>query len=431
MFYRETNFKETSIGKIPKDWEVKKLKDVILEAKSGFACGKRDENGIIQLRMDSIETEGWINTEAYVKVPIPKNVEEYTVRPRDIIFNNTNSVDLIGKTAIFSGEFRECVYSNHLTRIRVNFDKAIPEWILYILIRKWQLGIFRALCHRHVGQAGINKGDIYNLKIPVPQLLEQQKIAEILSTVDNAIQKVDEVIAKTERLKKGLMQELLTKGIGHKEFNNTEIGRIPKDWEIVALKEIADVKGGKRVPKGDKLVDFKTPYPYIRVIDFKNGTIIKQDIKYLPPETYEKIKKYTISSDDVYISIAGTIGLVGLIPPELNGASLTENAAKLCNLKRVKKEFLMFVLNSTTIQTQIKAFTGKGTQPKFALFRIKKLKIPLPLIPEQQKIAQILSTVDKELELERNEKAKLERIKQGLMDLLLTGKIRVKVNENG
>ena len=203
-------FKDTEIGRIPKEWDVVRLKDVLLEAKSGFACGNRDENGILQLRMDSIETEGWINTGAGVKVPIPENVENYILKPGDILFNNTNSVDLIGKTAIFKGEFPRCVYSNHLTRIRINLTEVIPEWILYLLIRKWQLGVFRTICHRHVHQAGINNRDILNLKIPLPPLSEQQKIAEVLSAVDDKIEKEKQRKEQLEKLKKGLMQDLLT-----------------------------------------------------------------------------------------------------------------------------------------------------------------------------------------------------------------------------
>ncbi len=139
LFYKETEFNKVELNgrivEIPKDWDVVKLMDVITEAKPGFACGKRDDNGIIQLRMDSIDPDGRINPNAYVRVPPPENVEEYLLKPGDILFNNTNSVDLIGKTAIFRGEFPKCVYSNHLTRIRVNPNKTIPEWILYVLIR--------------------------------------------------------------------------------------------------------------------------------------------------------------------------------------------------------------------------------------------------------------------------------------------------------
>ena len=203
-------FKDTEIGRIPKNWEVVKLEDVVSEAKPGFACGKRDENGILQLRMDNIEPEGWINVEAGVKVPIPEDVADYILKPGDILFNNTNSIDLIGKTAIFRGEFSRCVYSNHLTRIRVNQNKVIPEWVLYLLIRKWELSVFKAICHRHVHQAGINNEDLLRLKIPLPSLQEQQKITSIILTVDNKIKLERKEKVRLERIKQGLMDLLLT-----------------------------------------------------------------------------------------------------------------------------------------------------------------------------------------------------------------------------
>ncbi len=203
-------FKDTEIGKIPKEWKVVKLKDVILEIKKGFACGKRDENGILQLRMDNIDPEGWINTNAGVKVPIPKNVDDYILRPGDILFNNTNSVDLIGKTAIFRGEFRKCVYSNHITRIRVNPSIVLPEWILYTFIRKWHLGFFKAICHRHVHQAGINDNDLLNIRISLPSLDEQNEIIKILSTVDKKLKIEKKRKEKLERIKKAFMDLLLT-----------------------------------------------------------------------------------------------------------------------------------------------------------------------------------------------------------------------------
>ena len=206
--YKE--FKDTEIGRIPEDWEVVKLKDVILEAKPGFACGKRDENGILQLRMDNIETEGWINTQAGVRIPVPKNVEEYLLKPGDILFNNTNSADLIGKTAIFRGEFSRCVYSNHLTRIRVNPNKVLPEWILYIFIRNWRRGIFRAIRHQHVHQAGINKADLLNLKIPIAPLKEQRSITKMLLSVDKKLRIEMKEKKKLERIKQALMDLLLT-----------------------------------------------------------------------------------------------------------------------------------------------------------------------------------------------------------------------------
>ena len=204
------------------------------------------------------------------------------------------------------------------------------------------------------------------------------------------------------------------------DFAETSIGDFPKDWKIVALGDVARVKGGKRVPKGEKLVDFKTGFPYVRIVDFKNSTVDVSGLKYLLPETHEKIKNYTISSDDVYISIAGTIGLAGLIPPELHGANLTENAAKLCDLREVRKEFLAYLLNSESLREQITGLVGKGTQPKLALFRIESLKLPLPSSSEQGKISELLGVVDSVIGLVDEVIAKTERLKKGLMQELLT-----------
>ncbi|MDH7514186.1 MAG: restriction endonuclease subunit S, partial [Clostridiales bacterium] len=120
-----------------------------------------------------------------------------------------------------------------------------------------------------------------------------------------------------------------------------------------------------------------------------------------------------------------TIGLSGLVPAELDGANLTENAAKLCNLRKITKEFLAYTLNSRIGKKQILALIGKAQQPKLALFRIKKIKIPIPPLPEQQKIAEILGSVDKRIEALKNRKEMLEKVKKGLMEDLLTGRKRV------
>lgn len=205
-------FKDTEIGRIPKEWEVVRLKEVVLEVKPGFPCGKRDENGIIQLRMDSIDTEGWINPTAYVKVPPPKNVEKYLLKPGDILLVNTiGSLELLGKLAIFKGEYTKCTYSNHLTRIRVDPHKIIPEWVLYNLVRYRLLSIFRSLCHRHAGgQAMISKNDLLNLRIPLPSLEEQNKIVRMILAVDKKLKMEIKKKEKLERIKKALMDLLLT-----------------------------------------------------------------------------------------------------------------------------------------------------------------------------------------------------------------------------
>jgi type I restriction enzyme S subunit len=205
-----SRFKQTEIGEIPEEWEVINLQDVIIDAKSGFASGKRDENGIIQFRMNNISSDGRIVLDSLLKVPIPQNIEDYLLQKNDVLFNNTNSVDLIGKSAIFRGELDRVTYSNHITRIRVDKNKIIPEWVLYQLMKRWQKGYFRLICVRHVGQAGIRNNDLASLTMSIPSIIEQEKIAEILSTVDKKIEAETERKERLQKIKVGLMNDLLT-----------------------------------------------------------------------------------------------------------------------------------------------------------------------------------------------------------------------------
>lgn len=114
---------------------------------------------------------------------------------------------------------------------------------------------------------------------------------------------------------------------------------MPEGWAWCRVQTIASVKGGKRVPKGYAVTDEKTNHIYIRVTDMKNSTIMLDDLKYISDEVYSQISNYVISKDDIYVTIAGTIGNVGEVPDELDGMNLTENAAKVCNIS-IDKSFL-------------------------------------------------------------------------------------------
>lgn len=161
---------------------------------------------------------------------------------------------------------------------------------------------------------------------------------------------------------------------------------------LVKIGEVCFIKGGKRVPKGFNLLSTPTPYPYIRVSDFYQGGVITKDIKYITFDVYKHIKNYTISTEDIFISIAGTIGLCGIVPSELNNANLTENAAKLQIKDRnaVNQLYLMHCLNSQKIQQEFKNQTHTLGVPKLALSRVAEVSVPLPPITIQtQIIAQI------------------------------------------
>ena len=194
-----------------------------------------------------------------------------------------------------------------------------------------------------------------------------------------------------------------------------DVGRHPEHWSISRIGDFASVKGGKRMPAGTALVSSRTSHPYLRIVDFKDGRIDKSGLMFVPDDVFPAIARYTISTKDIYISIVGTIGLVGVIDEPLEGANLTENAAKICALaEHVDRDFLAAYLRSEAGQNQIKALTVGSTQPKLALFRIEDIRVPLPPLPEQKAIARILGTLDDKIELNRRMNATLEAMARAL-----------------
>jgi len=298
------------------------------------------------------------------------------------------------------------------TTYYISLKKSATDlrWLFYKL-----LSLKLARLNMATGTPGLNRDLVYRLKIFLPPLPEQKKIAEILSTVDEAIEKVNEAIIKTERLKKGLMQELLTKGIGHKEFKDTKISRIPKEWKVVRLKESQEIDliMGQS-PPGESYNEKGEGLPFIQ------GKAEFGDI-YPSPILWTTQPAKIAEGGDVLISVRAPVGDVNICPYRL---CIGRGLAAI----RIRKGSNMFYFYWFQKEKQRIENIGKGSTFKaITKDELSNFFIPLPTLPEQQKIAEILSTVDKKLELEKKRKEKLERIKKGLMEELLTGKKRVKV----
>ncbi|NVK25757.1 MAG: restriction endonuclease subunit S [Gammaproteobacteria bacterium] len=199
---------------------------------------------------------------------------------------------------------------------------------------------------------------------------------------------------------------------------------VPNGWKIHSISDIAEVKGGKRLPKGYTLQPEPNGHPYIRVTDMFDGGVSLDSIQYVPEEAVNAISRYKISTSDIFITVAGTLGIVGIISEQLDGANLTENADKLTNLK-IDQRFLLEMLRSPIVQSHIEAEKTTNAQPKLALTRIKGFKIPVPPIPEQRKIAKILSIWDKAIHTTERLINNSKQQKKALMQQLLTGKKRL------
>lgn len=254
--------------------------------------------------------------------------------------------------------------------------------------------------------------------IPLPPILEQKQIVKILDEVFEKIVKAKENAKRNLQNTRELFESYL-----QNVFSSPGAG-----WEKKILGDIADVKGGKRVPKGYKLEVKKTNHPYITVSDFtNNGAIDMMDIRYISDEVFEQIKRYTITSEDLYVSIAGTIGKTGIIPKELNGANLTENACKLALKKDIDVKFIYYFTKTRDFKIQARLNTRVAAQPKLALESLKTIRLMVPSLLRQRSIViklDMLSDEIKKLEAIYQQKLiDLEELKKSILQKAFSGEL--------
>jgi len=362
--------------------------------------------------------------------------EDQLARPFDIAICMSNgSKALVGKSGV--------VTPDHLAghpRLTVGAFCAIYRSPVLYTAQIFKSQFFQSAIDVQLAGSAINnlKGsDIEGIRFPLPPLEEQQKIAAILMAVDDKLDVIARQIEATQTLKQGLMQTLFSRGVGtqdadgrwvpHAEFKDSELGEIPVGWDVTTVGEVCEVKGGKRLPKGEVLTEENTGFPYIRVTDMYMGGVNTEGVLYVPAYVQPSIARYTISKDDIFISVAGTLGLVGVVPEELDGANLTENADKLTDIK-ICRDYLFYCLCSDAIQGAIAREGTSNAQPKLALSRIREFSIPLPTRPEQERIAAILNSVSDKLASLQSKLAHYQALKRGLMQKLLTGEWRVNVD---
>ncbi|MBN2251878.1 MAG: restriction endonuclease subunit S [Candidatus Altiarchaeota archaeon] len=326
----------------------------------------------------------------------------------------------IGKVAINSIDI---AISQDLTGIIINKEKTTPEYVYWVLANNPEK--LRSLSQGSTIK-GLLKDDLSRFEIALPPLPEQKKIAEVLSTVDSAIQKSDEAINKTERLKQGLMHKLLTGGIGHTEYKDTEIGRIPKEWDIVKVKDVTDIRKGKTTTDFEKVAFI--PMDKISEISIHPEYEIKnkKDVKSF---TYCEVGDLLIAK----ITPSLENGKQGIVPdgiPNNFALATTEVFPLACT--DVDNLFLYYLLKHDRYRNKIiSSMIGSTGRQRASKESLTNLDMPLPPFSEQKKITEILFTIDKKLELERSRKAGLGRVKKGLMDVLLSGKRRMEVPSNG
>jgi len=316
----------------------------------------------------------------------------------------------IGKTSILKVE---AATNQACCAFIPNPDKLNAEFLYYSLIEMKEdiikLGSGAA-------QPNISQQIIKEIQILIPPIDEQQKITEILSSIDEAIEKTEAIIKQTETVKKGLMQQLLTKGIGHTEFKETEIGKIPTSWVTMQIQDCSEILDSKRVPLSKKVREGKKgPYPYYGatgIVDTINEYIFDHDIV-LIGEDGDHFKKYKDWS------------MTNLV----RGKSWVNNHAHVLNAKEhlTINEWIFRYFEHRDLSPYL-SIQG-ATRLKLTQQNLKQMLIALPPIEEQKRICAIINSVVAKLESEKKALVKYQSLKKGLMHVLLTGEIRVNTKQ--
>jgi type I restriction enzyme S subunit len=422
-FYKETNFQEGfEIGKIPKDWKIVRLGDEIAEVIMGQSPPSNTYNekgeGLPFLQGKMEFGEIYPSPVMYCSNPIK------IAEPGDILISVRAPVGDVNLAP-----YRLCI-GRGLAAIRFYSKMANSRFYFYYLqkVKNFLENLGKGSTFK-----AVNKDDLVSLKIPLPPLPEQERIVEVLSCVDLAVQKVDEAIARAERLKKGLMQQLLTKGIGHKDFRKVKIAfkeySIPVSWQVKNLLETSVIKGriGWHGLKAEEYLE-NGDYYLVRGTEFENGRVLWEKCAYISQKRYEQDPNIQLREGDILVTKDGSIGKVSFIDKLPKKATLGTGVFVIRPLRNAYLPIYMFyIMQSEFFERFINVLKAGSTLSHLFQKDFTKFEFPLPPPSEQQRIAEMLSIVDNILRLKKKKKEKLVRMKRRLMDLLLTGKVRVTV----
>jgi type I restriction enzyme S subunit len=404
---------------VPQGWQVVKISDVSKTYAGGTPSryNKSFFNGDI-LWVKSGEVDG-----QFIEGTSERITEEALQKSSaKIIPENTVLIAMYGATAGKVGFLKREGASNQAVLAIPNNKVNFNSLFMYYLLSSKTEKIMKTT--QGTGQPNLSKTLVERTKILLPTLKEQQKIADILSKVDEQIDLTEKIIDKTEEMKKGLMQKLLTKGIGHTKFKKTELGEIPMEWEIRQLKQIAkNIQYGYTTSSKQDKVGPK----FLRITDIQNGNVDWNSVPYCECNDGE-FKKYQLKTGDIVFARTGaTTGKSYIIksPPDSIFASYL---IKVRINDDYSKEFIHFFFQTNDYWKQIKSNVAGSSQGGVNATKLSNLKISIPnTYDEQKQIASILSKVDEHIQDNKKELKHLKELKKGLMQDLLTGKVRVSV----
>lgn len=395
-------YKKTSLGVIPKEWEVKRLGDLLLRCANGLTYDVSMTHGISVTRIETIST-GKINYQKVGYIPNEIGYENFKMEQGDILYSHINSLSQIGKVAYYNGD-KKLYHGMNLLLLRANMYVS-QQYLYYVLLTEYMRHMAQIIAKPAVNQASISTGDLKKIRILVPPLEEQQKISEVLSVWDKVIEKQTQLIEKLELRKKGLMQQLLT---GKKRLPG-----FSGEWKKVK----AGLLFGSSSIRSNKLE------PLLSVTQDKG--VVPRDML----ETRVTMPNGDLSSfklvdvGDFVISLRSFEG--GLEYSKYRG--IVSPAYTVLKKKTDLSDvfYKVYFKSNDFIQRLAVAVIGIRDGKQISYSDFCYIKIPYPSLQEQNAIANVFVSCDDEILLAKQKLNHFQQQKKGLMQVLLTGKKRV------
>lgn len=292
-------------------WPQAAVGDLLMDATPGFACGEDVQEGVFQFRMNNVTTEGRLDLRKRRRVPTEyRNLTRFFLRPGDVLFNATNSPDLVGKTAFFEGLEESATFSNHFLRLRPCEDRLDGRFLSRWLNVQFQQGRFKGMCRQWVNQATVGRDALLAMRIPVPPLSEQRRIAAILDKADALRAKRRVALAKLDRLTQSIFLDMF----GDPATN-------PKRWDLVPLGEISKVQGGLQLSSSRNSLPLEVPY--LRVANVYRDRLNLREVKILHATESEIARTALVKDDFLVVEGHGN-------PEEIGRGALWDGSISQC-----------------------------------------------------------------------------------------------------
>ncbi len=287
-------------------------------------------------------------------------------------------------------------------------NKLLPEYLM-MWFRRPEFDRY-ARFHSHGSAREVfDWEEMCDVQLPVPPIERQREIVAEYETLTRRIHLNQQIIQRLEATAQALYRNTFV--------DNIDKQNLPPGWHLAPLGEICNIKGGKRMPKGEELQQEKNSHPYIKVADMCNSKyiILSETFQYVNEQIQKQISRYIVNTNDIILSIVGTIGNVNVIDDTLNNANLTENCVKLTNLRMVSHHYLYQYLVSTEGRSAIEQGIVGGVQGKLPIYNIEKIPVIIPSEEIITEFEQIIRVIDTDSKLRQQENEKLTELQSLLL----------------